>query len=401
MAGRLDILLRTARGRAALGAATAAMGVAAVAWPCACPDHVAPAAQASTQHVAAAQGAHAAHLAGAAHAAGTTRDPISAVSAPARTTTGTPSHHGAPSHQGGSIPQRRNVSASTSAAFDVGSRAKPLVAEGPSGPLWKPTAPRKPGTSMPGMAAQAPRAGASDAAAPAATTDDATATRAVLTTTQATRRLSRRCQRLIKAKRVSKLSKADRKRRATCIAKRRAIVEASKPKSEGAPSTGVGSPAAPIQGPVPTATPAAPIAGTPTPAPGTQPGTPTPTPGPSGPDPATVQCNAVGLKARDVDPLKPFAMTRGVACTSSTGTVNFELQNGDRQFHNLGVQLPGQANSLVSILDAVPAGDTLNANVKLNPGTYEIVCMVPGHGAMTVQITILTKADYIAQGYAG
>ena len=307
-------------------------------------------------------------------------------------------------------------------SFDVGTPKRPLVARGPSGPLWKATPPRS-GTHGRGRldsasASRAPAAFARlisvrqvpDGAGPedlrqGRGRQPSIATRAaVLTTAQATGRLGARCRRLLKVRRPSTLSRIDRKRRTACIAERRALVAASKQDPTQAPPTSVQAPSAPIQGPQPPRTgPTPTLTATPTTTPGAvgAPPTPTPTPTPAGPDPSTVQCGAVGLTALDVDPLKPFAMSRAVACTSASGVVNFELRNTDSQVHNLGVQLPGRPSTLVPVLTNVPQRTSQYANVALSPGTYEVVCMIVGHGVMTVRLTVLSKEDYIAQGYAG
>ncbi len=296
-----------------------------------------------------------------------------------------------------------NGADSGSDSFHVGTRERPLVADGPAGPLWTPALPDASGAAgaaphRAGHAAARPSQPTASPAQPAASerAPDPRAQRAALSTAQATKKLSKKCQKLVKTKRPSRLSKTDKKRRVKCLAQRRSLMEPSNVATPepSSPTTGVTAPEPAIKGPAP-ATPTP----TPTPVPGQAP-TPTPTPSPSGIDPSTVPC-ALGVTALDVDPLKPFKMSRGVACVDEQGELAIEMVNSDRQMHNLGIRTPNQPDSLVPLLLSVPMGERDSVTANLAPGTYEIVCMVSGHGNMTVTLTVLSKADFIAQGFAG
>lgn len=357
--------MRAATKRLATLALAPAIALATFAAPCDCPEHVG-----------------AAHGAGAHHA---DRTPPAAVAHDAhRSTASAPTGHFGAS---------ASVNATSSTAFTVGSAERPLVADGPEGPLWAATEPRPVGRTAHGTFAEQIVAEQIDAEQidadqlssgnPSAAPDAGErAVRASLSTQQATRQLSKRCQRLLKAKRPSKLSKADRKRRARCLSQRRALIAESKAPDA---STGVTAPAPATPGPAPATgtTPGTAPASTPAP-------TPTPTPGtaPAGPVYA-----AVGVTAIDGDVL--FQLTRAVA---TADIVNFELTNTDRQVHNLWIRATGKPETAkVIVADLEPAAtgaapSRANKNMTLAPGEYELVCVVAGHGPMTVPFTVVAPA---------
>lgn len=268
-------------------------------------------------------------------------------------------------------------------AFEVGSPARPIVTRGASGPLWQASKPSAPGSTKHGTYAEqtvATKLAAlrqPDAASQGAS--DPSATRAaVLTTAEATKKLSKRCQRLIK-RRKSSLSKADRKRRADCLTRRRKLVDESK---NAATAPGVTAPAAPIQGPTPTSAP--PTA--------TDPAAPTtPTPAPTTPTTPTKKYAAAGVIA--TDGLDPFRLTRASA---TADVVNFELDNTDRQQHDLYIAAASASGeitgALVQVIGRIDGGTRQSADVELAPGRYKLVCTVPGHGPMAVDFTVYAPA---------
>lgn len=356
----LPRLSLTRRSAAALTAGVPAVfAAAALAWPCDYPDHV---------------GTHAG-VGGHAHAAEIRSAPVAHASNAHHHGAGTPSAPAATS-------TNDEVAVAAAAGFEVGTAERPIVARGPQGALWRATPPATPGRASHGSFAEitvaeqldalrTPQAGGPDAPA------DPTATRAaVLTTAQATKKLSRRCQKLLKAKK-SKLSKADRKRRTACIAQRRKLVDASK---KPAPTTGVTAPTAPIQGPKPTTTAPTPTEPTPTR------DTPTPTtPAPTTPEKVYA---AAGLRPTDSDPAK-WIISR---TSAKADIVNFELDNTDRQVHNLWIA-PGNANSevtgpLVEVIGNLGEGERKAVDVALKPGIYILICTIPGHDAMQVKFTV-------------
>lgn len=269
--------------------------------------------------------------------------------------------------------------------FEIGTDDRPIVAKGPQGPLWQPTAPAQPGRASHGTFAELAvdeaiaRLRDEQPAASSGTADPA-ATRAVLTTAQATKKLSKKCQRLLKAKK-SRLRKADRKRRTACLAQRRKLVAASATPSSPTPS----SPPALIQGPKPTATaPASPETATPTTPHAPAPTTPTSTT-PTTPEKVYA---AAGLRPTDSDPAK-WILTRGSA---TADIVNFELDNTDRQVHNLWIA-PGNAagdvtGALVEVISDLEPGDRKAVDVALKPGIYLLMCTIPNHEAMKVKFTV-------------
>lgn len=212
---------------------------------------------------------------------------------------------------------------------------------------------------------------------------------AALTKKQATKKLSKSCQKLINAKKPSKLKKSDKKKRATCIKKRDKLIKDSK-----APAPGTGT--NPDGNPAPGGTPA------PQPNPNT-PAPTTPTP-PTLPDPQTneqrctdknpaTKCYAaVGVRADDGD--VPFVLSRGEV---TADIVSFELENADRQIHNLligrantaGTELVGQPDEVVGDTEG---GERGNREVTLTPGTYLLICSISGHDPMTIKFVVKAPA---------
>jgi hypothetical protein len=289
--------------------------------------------------------------------------------------------------------------------FHVGSPSHPLMEQGPVGPLWSASAPSTPGRASHGtfgaiyVAEQLAKQAASAAGDQSPATREA-ATSTPLTTAQATRKLSKTCQKLIKAK-TSTLSRANRKRRTACLAQRHKLVTASERSPATTPATSVSAPAAPIQGPTPIPATTSSTSPTPVPTP-----TPTPAPGSTTPtkapiDPSTVVCSAVGVTAIDI---QPFGLTRGVACNDSGGNVDFQFTNQDAQVHGIAIKATGAADSTARVIIASldPHSGPVSQLVSLQPGNYTLLCTVTAHNPMMeVQLKVLTKADYIAQGYAG
>lgn len=365
-------LPRRSRAALAAGVPTLAAAIVAVGVPCACPDHAA--------H-------HAGALAG--HA-----------TAQARTTAahGNPGDHaGAARHAAPGRPASAEPHAAAHAddamGFEVGSPQRPTIERGPRGPLWKPSRPSTPGRSAHGTFAEisvarqlealrAEKTGRSDDAvaairAAAANTDTA----GPLTTAAATKQLSKKCQRLLKAK-PRKLRKADRKRRDACAAQRRKLIEASK-------STGVTAPAPVVAGPRPTTPPPADAAPT-TSAPTT--GSPADTPTTTTPPVPTARekvYEAVGVRPTDTDPAK-WTLTRSSAIAD---VVNFELVNVDSQVHDLKIA-PVDANgaydvaAAVTVIGYLDPGKRKAVDVALQPGVYMLLCSIPAHGEMRAKFTV-------------
>lgn len=165
-------------------------------------------------------------------------------------------------------------------------------------------------------------------------------------------RLSARCRRLVRTTRVRSLSARDRSRRSRCFAERRTII------SELARAG---------------ATPQTPAAGA----------------GCSG-EPCV---GAVGVRA--IDNGIAFALTRS---SVAADVVVFELENADRQLHNLAIAPTdslGNVNGPTTTLipDTPPVDPSLparrpSAEVALQPGAYLLSCTLPGHGPMSVRFTV-------------
>jgi hypothetical protein len=255
--------------------------------------------------------------------------------------------------------------------YKVGTATHPVVADGPDGPLWKATGSRS-AAAREGVARATAAAIASRAAGAGGDRGELATRTAVLTTAQATKQLTAKCRRLVKAKKPSKLSKKDRKRRTACLKTRAKLIAQSKP-GPAQPPTGPIAPAAPIVGPVPVGTVPAPT-------------TPAPT-SPTPETPAGPVYAAAGVKA--IDGGVPFALTRSTAVAD---IVNFELVNTDAQNHNLWIQVRDQPATKKAIIASLAPGQRANANVQLAPGEYQLICIVPGHGAMTMLFTVVAPS---------
>lgn len=363
---------RTAAAIAAF-AATPALALGIALWPCHCPAHRGAPQVAS---VAMAQMPGMSHASSASASAGATRAATQAGS---------------------------TARATSASMWTVGTERAPLVTRGAPGPLWRATRSSAPGSTAHGtfaaqyvarQLAKQRAAGIRDpeerlrvelglpAVATAARATDPVAERTALTTAQATKKLSKRCQTLVKAKHPSRLSKSNRKRRTACLKQRAKLIADSKT------TTTAGGTTAPTPTPAPSSGP------TPTPAPGSGGTGATPTPTPT-PTPSTSPCAgknpcyaAVGVKAIDSD--VPFALTRG---TVMADIVSFQLQNTDSQQHNL-YWAPADANGNVSgalhqIFDLTDAhSTTANAEATFAPGRYKLICTVSGHAPMMVDFIV-------------
>ncbi|MBJ7470024.1 MAG: hypothetical protein JHD16_01935 [Solirubrobacteraceae bacterium] len=335
---------------------------AVLAWPCDCADHPG-------------HRTGAALVAGNAHTAGHTgHGPAPKLTAAHPTSAGSPES-----------PTPGQAPGPEAMAFEVGTSTRPLVARGARGPLWQSSVPSTPGTSKHGTPAQQTIATQLEqlrqpgGLGARASTSDPVGQRAVLTTREATKRLSARCQRLINASRRS-LTRKEKQARLRCVRERRTLVA-----SANGPIPGVSAPAAPIQGPAPTTAP--PTASDP--APSTTPTGPAPTTptAPTAPTAPAKQYAAAGVIATDGD--DPFRLTRGSA---TADIVNFELDNTDRQDHDLYIAPADQAGDvtgpLVEIIGRIAGGTRASADVELAPGRYKLICTVPGHGPMAVNFTV-------------
>lgn len=198
-----------------------------------------------------------------------------------------------------------------------------------------------------------------------------------LSVADATAKLSRRCRKLVKAKRPSRLSAADRRRRTACLKQRRALIAASRT----APAATTPSATTPAATTPPTPTPlATPLIPGATPA-------PTPTPDASSPCAGKIPCfAAAGVTARDVNGVFVFTLTRG---TVMADRVSFEFANADAQDHNLWIKPKGSPDSASTLIagDLAPNGRVVK-ELALTPGTYVLRCRIAGHESMTVDFVV-------------
>lgn len=341
---RLAALRSRRWGALAAFATVPAVALAAGLTPCLCPGHDAHRGGA-TVAIGAAHHAHGEPRA--AHGSGAEHGHDAAGPAAGRATSGADAP--APMHHAGSagVP---------SMAWVVGTPQVPLVLRQDAGALALGDAPPEPVA----------------VAARAAAGGRPVADRSQLTTAQATAKLSRRCRKLLKAKRPSRLSASDRRRRSACLRQRRALIAASQaPADEPTPTTPTST--------TPTAT--TPTAGAPT-------ATPVPTPTPAAtPAPCAAPCvRAIGVQALD-------DLTRGFIFTLSRATVeadrvSFQFENKDAQDHNLFVQPKGRPDLAEPVSTLLAPGGRVTKELDLAPGTYTLRCLILGHETMTVDITV-------------
>ncbi|MDQ7843316.1 MAG: cupredoxin domain-containing protein [Armatimonadota bacterium] len=68
-----------------------------------------------------------------------------------------------------------------------------------------------------------------------------------------------------------------------------------------------------------------------------------------------------------------------------SGTVTFTVKNDGAVEHNFVIQETGQR------LDGIMPGQTKTFQVTLRPGTYTIVCDIPGHSEAGMKTTVTAK----------
>lgn len=365
---------RFAHGRGVAALAALTLGVAGAAWPCGdCPEH-----RGGHDHRADAIATHVHGGHAEAHAGGAT---------------GNGSHAGSHGQdQAAPSPASRldaagsTVGSSGSPDFAVGDRYRPAFLARQASGLGAGARPG--GTSHP---SPAERVVAEALAARRGPAQEPVATRAALSTAQATRRLSKRCQKLLKAKRPSKLRRADRKRRSACLRQRRELIRKSREshEAEPPPQPAPGAPAPVLEGPKPTTAPPPATQQPAPPAPTTpqQPGEVTNEMRCTDGNPATTCFAAAGVMAIDGD--VPFVLTRGDV---RADVVNFELQNTDRQVHDLWIA-PADAEGNITgpptkIVGEVEPDGRSSRDMALQPGVYRLICTIPGHGPMSVRFIV-------------
>jgi hypothetical protein len=347
-------------------AAGPAVALAAVVLPCACPDHQAHPTVAGVHADAMSVGEHGmAHHATSARTTGYRAAPMRMAwddGRPGLIKTARPRPLGATTVRYAPA-SLRTARAATDRSASGGGR-HPL--DRPAGPAGQP---------LPGHGA-----------------GDPGATRAALTTSQATAKLSRRCRKLLSAKRPSRLSAADRRRRSACVRQRRALMQAEQqaPVSTTPPATNTPAATTPSPSPAPAPTPA--------PAPSVPPiVTPTPTPAPAVPCANVNPCYAaVGVQAIDNDVAFKYT-SRGIV---TADIVSFQLDNQDQQLHNLYWATASASGTVTGPLHEIfgntgPSGDSgirPTKNVALAPGNYKLICTIGGHGPMAVNFTVIAPS---------
>ena len=306
------------------------------------------------------------------------------------------SHSG---HDMAAMSAAKPAAASAKPMFVIADPKNPRIARGPSGPLWSAHRLRAVGTTAMGMTfAQRDLAVLAFKNAV-----DPVATPSALTTAQATKKLTKKCQKLVKitkAKDLKKLKKADKKARTRCLEQRRKIIADSKKKPDT--NTGAGSPG--------TTTPGTTTPGTTTPTnPNPTPNNPTPTtptnPSPTTPtNPAPTGCTTAGtgstLYVTAIGEGDQFELS---ACGLKAGALKFVLASEDQsEEHNLivadgynEITSGGQTTSTpkgtqwVTIPVIHPGGSAKESTPKTMPaGDYWLICIVEGHVGMATKFKV-------------
>lgn len=282
-------------------------------------------------------------------------------------------------HHSGAAQATRQV-ATRDAMFVVADPRNPRIARGPRGPLWLAYTPRTPGTTAMGLT-YAERYVASQRAAAAHGSAQRTAAKG-LTVAQATKKLSKKCRKLVKitkASQLKKLKKADRKARTKCLEQRRKIIADSKKDPAPTPTT----PSTPA--------PSAPAPSTPAPS------TPAPTsPAPTTPAPPAA-CTTPGTSPVTVTAIDEGRQFELSSCGVAAGSIQFTFDNTDAdEEHNVvlaeGVTAGGGPSGTVRVISTnIKGGQSATKSFALAAGDYVLICTVDGHSAMTVKFKVFAS----------
>lgn len=336
----------------------------------------------------------------------------------AASATAPPPQRAAHDHGASAVTPAAPAAPTTSAApagWQFSTPTDPRIAKGPRGPLWSATKLRAVGQVFMGGTAGERYVAAQLEKARGLDLDSLLAQRAALSTSQATKKLSKKCQKLVKitkAAKVKKLSKADKKARTKCLEQRRKIIADSKkkptdgsttPTTGGSTTPGTGGTTSPGTGGGGTTNPG--TGGSETPGGGgtTNPGGGgTTNPGGGTTDPGTPTCtpltgDVLVAAISDEDLFSVNFDARN--CSIKAGTHTIKLSNVDTsEPHNLVIAnkvdkdgYPDPSGGPIRpIIDGQVAAGSSDAkeNVSLTPGTYYFVCMVPGHGSMSLKFTV-------------
>lgn len=323
-------------------------------------------------------------------------DHVAAAPAAAATTPSDEHHAAAPaptSHAGHAAATTAKKLAPAASMWQISSPSNPRVAKGPRGPLWRQYTPVRAGFSPMGGTLAARYVSRQLEAA--RETADARGSKSALTTAQATKKLTKKCQRLVKitkSKDVARLRKADRKARTKCLEQRRKIIADSKKKPDAQAPT----PASPTPS---TPAPANPTPAGPTPAPN-PPAAPNPAPTtPTSPtSPATPgECTTPGSGTVVVTAVDEGQRYDVNMCGIKAGTkVPFKLVYNDEsgEPHDLTISsafTPGTDKPSGTIGGST--GKTITSGsaeftADLTPGTWYLICSYPGHGSMRVEFKV-------------
>lgn len=73
--------------------------------------------------------------------------------------------------------------------------------------------------------------------------------------------------------------------------------------------------------------------------------------------------------------------------TADAGDVRLVLENTSSQPHNLAI-IDAQSAELPVTLDTPSRSDVDEATIALDPGSYALICKIPGHGTMNSTLTV-------------
>ncbi len=94
---------------------------------------------------------------------------------------------------------------------------------------------------------------------------------------------------------------------------------------------------------------------------------------------------AIGVQAKDLGGEFVFTLTRA---SVEADRVSFQFENRDAQDHNLFVEPKGRPDLAQPVSTLLAPGGRVTKELDLSPGTYTLRCLIRGHEAMIVDITV-------------
>lgn len=97
----------------------------------------------------------------------------------------------------------------------------------------------------------------------------------------------------------------------------------------------------------------------------------------------TIVDDGSGVVVRALDGLRWESPTY----TADAGDVRVVLENTSSQPHNLAI-IDAENAELPVTLDTPSRSDVDETTIALDPGTYALICKIPGHGTMNSTLTV-------------